>query len=216
MSAAGITPGRVRYRVRVHVRELAVRDAFEFTPRAFPDSRGVFVAPFQQEPFIKAIGHPLRLAQSNHSRSRRGSVRGLHYADVPPGQAKYVYCPSGSLLDVVVDIRVGSPTFGASDSTVLDPVDFRAIYIPEGVAHAFVALEDDTVISYLCSTGYNPAAEHGLHPLDPALGLPWPDDIDPVLSDKDAAAPTLGEARDAGMLPAYEDCVRYYESLRST
>jgi dTDP-4-dehydrorhamnose 3,5-epimerase len=198
----------------VQVRELAVRDAFEFTPRSFADSRGVFVAPFQEEAFIKATGHPLRLAQSNHSRSRRGSVRGLHFADVPPGQAKYVYCPTGSLLDVVVDIRVGSPTFGAWDATILDPDEFLAVYVPEGVAHAFVALEDDTVISYLCSAGYNPAAEHGIHPLDPALGLPWPTDITPVLSDKDAAAPTLAEARDAGMLPEYDDCVRHYESLK--
>ncbi len=200
----------------VQVRELAVRDAFEFIPRSFADSRGVFVAPFQEEAFVKAIGHPLRLAQSNHSRSRRGSVRGLHFAEVPPGQAKYVYCPTGSLLDVVVDIRVGSPTFGAWDAAILDPDEFRAVYVPEGVAHAFVALEDDTVISYLCSTGYNPAAEHGIHPLDPALGLPWPTDIDPVLSDKDAAAPTLAEAREAGLLPEYGDCVRHYESLRST
>src|SRR6266540_1062794 len=123
----------------MQVRELAVRDAFEFTPRVFPDARGEFVAPYQEEPFVKTVGYPLRLAQSNHSRSRRGSVRGLHYADVPPGQAKYVYCPSGSLLDVVVDIRVGSPTFGRCDAAILDPVEFRAIYIPEGVAHAFVA-----------------------------------------------------------------------------
>jgi epimerase EvaD len=214
VSAAGITPCRVRYCAAVQVRELTVRDTFEFIPRSFPDSRGVFVAPFQEEPFIKAIGHPLRLAQSNHSRSHRGSVRGLHYADVPPGQAKYVYCPRGSLLDVVVDIRVGSPTFGQWDSAVLDPVEFRAVYVPEGIAHAFVALEDDTVISYLCSTGYNPAAEHGLHPLDPDLALPWPADITPILSDKDAAAPTLAEARSAGMLPSYEDCLRHYESLR--
>lgn len=198
----------------MQVRKLSVRDAFEFIPRVFPDSRGLFVAPFQEDSFIAAVGHPLRLAQTNHSRSRRGSVRGLHYADVPPGQAKYVYCPRGSLLDIVVDIRVGSPTFGAWDAALLDPHEFRAVYIPEGVAHAFVALEDDTVISYLCSTSYNPAAEHGVHPLDPALGLPWPDNIDPVLSNKDANAPTLAEARDAGMLPDYTECVRYYERLK--
>ena len=199
----------------MHVRELAVRDVFEFTPRVFPDDRGEFVAPYQEEPFVKAIGHPMKLAQSNHSRSRRGSVRGLHYADVPPGQAKYVYCPRGSALDVVVDIRVGSPTFGTWDVAVLDPVSFRAVYIPEGIGHAFVALEDDTVISYLCSTPYNPAAEHGINPLDPALGLPWPADIEPLLSEKDTAAPTLAEAEAAGMLPAYADCVAWYERLRA-
>lgn len=200
----------------MQVRELNVLDAFEFTPRVFPDSRGEFVAPYQEEPFVKTVGYPLRLAQTNHSRSRRGSVRGLHYADVPPGQAKYVYCPRGSLLDLVVDIRVGSPTFGRWDAALLDPQEFRAVYIPEGVAHAFLALEDDTVISYLCSTAYNPAAEHGINPYDPALGLPWPTDIEPLLSEKDAAAPTLAEADAAGMLPLYADCVAHYDRLRAT
>ncbi|HEV2779689.1 MAG TPA: dTDP-4-dehydrorhamnose 3,5-epimerase [Actinophytocola sp.] len=200
----------------MQARELAVRDAFEFTPRTFPDARGMFVAPYQEEHFVAAVGHPLRLAQSNHSRSRRGTLRGLHFADVPPGQAKYVYCPSGAALDVVVDLRVGSPTFGAWDCVRLDSVAFRAIYLPEGVGHAFVALEDDTVVSYLCSTAYNPAAEHGIHPLDPALGLPWPAGLEPLLSDKDAAAPTLAEAEAAGLLPGYADCAVWYERLRTT
>lgn len=212
MSAAGIT--RVGSEV-MQVRELAVRDAFEFTPRTFPDERGVFVAPYQGEHFVDAVGHPLHLAQSNHSRSRRGTVRGLHFADVPPGQAKYVYCPSGALLDMVVDIRVGSPTFGKWEAVLLDPRSFRALYLPEGVGHAFIALEDDTVISYLCSTGYNPAAEHCIHPLDPALGLPWPNDIEPLLSDKDAAAPKLAEAEATGLLPTYADCLAHYERLRA-
>jgi 5-epimerase len=197
------------------VRELAVPDAFEFTPRVFPDDRGLFLCPFEEEPFRAAVGHPLRLAQSNHSRSRRGVVRGLHFADVPPGQAKYVYCPRGSLLDVVVDIRVGSPSFGRWDAVRLDPVDFRAVYVPEGVAHGVMALEDDSVISYLCSTGYNPAGEHGIDPLDPALGLPWPTDVEPILSEKDRAAPTLAAAQESGLLPNYSDCKAYYQRLRA-
>jgi dTDP-4-dehydrorhamnose 3,5-epimerase len=199
----------------MQVRELAVRDAFEFSPQVFPDNRGVFVAPYQEDHFVKAVGHPLRLAQSNHSWSRRGTLRGLHFADVPPGQAKYVYCPRGSLLDIVVDIRVGSPTFGAFDVARLDAVSYRAVYLPEGVGHAFLALEDDTVMSYLCSTGYNPAAEHGINPLDPALALPWPDDLEPLLSDKDATAPTFAEASAAGLLPLYPDCVAHYDALRA-
>lgn len=199
----------------MEVRELPVPGAFEFTPRAFPDERGVFVCPYQEDHFVKAVGHPLRLAQSNHSRSRRGSVRGLHFADVPPGQAKYVYCPQGALLDVVVDIRTGSPTFGQWAAARLDPVDFRAVYVPEGLAHGFIALEDDTVLSYLCSTGYHPGAEHGIDPLDPALGLPWPADVEPLLSDKDRAAPSLAEAEAAGLLPSYADCVARYRELRA-
>jgi 5-epimerase len=190
------------------VRELAVPGAFEFTPRVFPDDRGVFVCPFQEEGFLKAVGQPLKVAQLNHSRSRRGAIRGIHFTDMPPGQTKYVYCPRGALLDVVVDIRVGSPTFGVVDAVRLDPVEFRAVYVPAGLGHAIMALEDDTVVAYLCSTGYNPGREHGLNPLDPELDLPWPEDIEPLLSDKDRAAPGLTQALEAGLLPLYEECLR--------
>ncbi|MPY78379.1 MAG: dTDP-4-dehydrorhamnose 3,5-epimerase [Actinophytocola sp.] len=199
----------------MQVTQLAVPDAYLFTPRAFPDDRGLFVAPFQAAAFREATGHGLRLEQSNHSVSRRGVIRGVHFADTPPGQAKYVYCPRGALLDVVVDVRVGSPTFGMSDAVRLDSETFQALYIAEGLGHAFMALTDDTAMGYLCSTGYNPAAEHGVNPLDDALGLPWPNDVDPVLSDKDKAAPTLAEAAQAGLLPRYEDCVARYEELRA-
>ena len=199
----------------MEARELFIPDAYEFNPRTFPDSRGLFVAPFQESVFLATVGYPMRVAQSNHSVSRRGALRGVHFADVPPGQAKYVYCPRGALLDVVIDIRVGSPTFGKSDAVVLDSTDFRALYVAEGLGHAFIALEDDTTMSYLCTTGYNPHAEHGINPLDPALALPWPGDIEPVLSPKDLAAPTLAEAEAAGLLPLYEDCVAHYEELRA-
>ncbi|MFD9957593.1 dTDP-4-dehydrorhamnose 3,5-epimerase family protein [Amycolatopsis sp. NPDC058986] len=196
-------------------RRLRVLDAYEFTPRVFPDDRGLFSAPFQAEALRETVGHPLRLAQTNHSVSRRGVIRGIHFADTPPGQAKYVYCPRGSMLDVVVDLRVGSPTFGQWDTALLDGTDFRAMYIAEGLGHAFVALEDDTVMSYLCSEPYNPSGEHGVNPLDPELDLPWPADLTPILSEKDRTAPAVAEAREQGLLPAYEDCVAYYEKLRS-
>ncbi|GHG35763.1 MULTISPECIES: dTDP-4-dehydrorhamnose 3,5-epimerase family protein [Amycolatopsis] len=196
-------------------RRLSVPDAFEFSPRAFPDTRGLFVAPFQEEVLREATGHPLRLAQANHSVSRRGAIRGIHFADTPPGQAKYVYCARGSLLDVVVDIRVGSPTFGHWDAVRLDSARYNAAYLAEGLGHGFIALEDDTVMAYLCSEPYNPKGEHGITPLDPALGLPWPADIEPILSEKDRAAPTLAEALEQGLLPSYQDCVAYYDKLRS-
>ncbi|ALG13555.1 dTDP-4-dehydrorhamnose 3,5-epimerase [Kibdelosporangium phytohabitans] len=197
----------------MQVRELSIAGVFEFSPRSFGDSRGLFAAPFQGEVFAEAVGHPLRLGQTNHSVSRRGVIRGIHFAETPPGQAKYVYCPRGAMLDVVVDIRVGSPTFGQWDSVLLDAKDFRALYVPEGLGHGFVALEDDTAMSYLCSTGYNPGKEHGITPLDAALRLPWPTDIDPILSDKDTKAPTLAEAMTAGLLPTYDACVAHYRSL---
>ena len=198
----------------MQVDELKVPGAWAFTPRQFPDPRGVFLEWFKADVLQQAVGHPLVLRQVNHSTSGRGVVRGLHYALVPPGQAKYVYVTRGAVLDIVVDIRVGSPTFGATDAVRLDDVDRRAVYVAEGLGHAVIALTDDVNLNYLCSEPYNPGREHGIHPLDPALDLPWPDDVEPLLSDKDAAAPTLAEAREQGLLPSYDECVRYYDSLR--
>jgi dTDP-4-dehydrorhamnose 3,5-epimerase len=199
----------------VQVRELKISDAWEFSPRVFGDDRGAFLEWFKADAFLEAVGHPLTLAQANHSVSRRGVLRGVHFATVPPSQAKYVYCPRGAVLDVIIDIRVGSPTFGEWDAVQLDDVDRRAVYLAEGLGHAFMALQDDTTVTYLCSTGYAPTREFGTHPLDPALGLPWPDGIEAVLSDKDAAAPTLAEAAEQGLLPTYADCQAFYRSLRA-
>ncbi|HEX5494894.1 MAG TPA: dTDP-4-dehydrorhamnose 3,5-epimerase [Mycobacteriales bacterium] len=197
-------------------RQLAVPGAWEFTPDQHGDGRGLFLEWLREDVLTAAIGHPLRLAQANHSVSRRGTVRAVHYADVPPSQAKYVYCPRGAILDVVVDIRVGSPTFGRYDTVRLDEVDRRAVYVAEGLGHGFVALADDSTLTYLCSEPYNPAREHTVNALDPELGLPWPTDLELLLSPRDRAAPGLAEARASGALPDYDDCQRYYHQLRST
>jgi 5-epimerase len=188
--------------------------AWEFTPAQHSDERGVFLNPYLAEEVAQAVGHPLTVAQTNHSVSRRGTLRGIHFAAVPPGQAKYVYCPRGAALDVVVDIRTGSPTFGQHDCVLLDTVDYRAIYAAEGLGHAVIALEDDTAVSYLCSTGYDPGREHGVTALDPDLGLRIPPDLDLVISDRDRTAPTLAEAQAAGLLPAYAACLAFYDTLR--
>jgi len=196
--------------------ELSIPGAWVFEPPLFPDSRGVFAAPFQGAAFRDALGFDLAVAQTNHSVSARGVIRGVHFADTPPGQAKYVYCPRGALLDVVVDVRVGSPTFGACEAVELDGQSCRAVYLAEGLGHAFVALEDDTVMAYLCSTPFTPGAEHGVSPLDPALGLPWPADVEPVLSEKDARAPLLDEARADGLLPSWDACREWYDGQRAS
>ncbi|MEU4444162.1 dTDP-4-dehydrorhamnose 3,5-epimerase family protein [Actinosynnema sp. NPDC050801] len=196
----------------MQARELKISGAFEFTPSVFPDDRGLFVAPYQEAVFAEAVGHPLRVAQTNHSESKRGVVRGIHYADTPPGQAKYVHCPRGRMLDVVVDLRVGSPTFGEWDVVELSAGAFNSVYLPEGMGHALMSLEDGTVASYLCSEGFNPTAERGINPL--SMDLPWPADMTPLLSPKDSAAPSFGQARDAGLLPSYDDCVAWYAKLR--
>jgi dTDP-4-dehydrorhamnose 3,5-epimerase len=200
-------------------RELAVPGAWEITPRQHADSRGVFLEVFQGEPFRTAVGHALDLRQANCSVSAAGVVRGVHYADVPPGQAKYVTCARGAVLDVVVDLRVGSPTFGTWDSVLLDDTDRRAIYLSEGLGHAFMSLEDDSTVVYLCSTAYAPGREHGVHPLDPDLAIAWPTtarDGSPLsvsLSEKDAAAPSLAQAARDGALPRQEQVSDYLDRL---
>ncbi|MCX4766672.1 dTDP-4-dehydrorhamnose 3,5-epimerase family protein [Streptomyces sp. NBC_01275] len=195
-------------------RELAVSGAFVFTPPVFEDDRGLFTSPFQEPAFVAALGRPLfPVAQSNHSRSRRGTVRGVHYTLTPPGVAKYVYCARGSAIDIVVDIRVGSPTFGRWDSSVLDPGTFRSMYFPVGVGHAFVALEDDTVMSYMLSGSYEAQHELALSALDPALALPIPEDLQPLLSARDLAAPRLAQVQAEGGLPEYDKCRRIEAAL---
>ena len=197
------------------VAELAVQGAYLVQPQQFSDPRGVFMEWYRHEALTDAVGHPLTLAQANSSISKRGTLRGIHYADVPPGQAKYVWCARGAVLDVVVDIRVGSATFGQWEAVRLDDVEHAALYIGEGLGHSFVALTDDATVLYLCSTVYNPTGEHGINPLDPALGIPWPTDAPLLLSDKDRAAPSLEEAAAAGLLPNYADCQAHLAGLRS-
>lgn len=197
------------------VRPMTVTDAWVHEPTQHADDRGVFLEWFSRGVFAEAAGHPLALAQANCSVSRRGTLRGIHFADVPPSQAKYVTCLSGAVLDVVVDIRVGSPGFGAYDTVRLDDQDRRAVYVAEGLGHAFLALTDDATVVYLCSEPYAPGREHGLNPLDPEIGIDWPADLEPLLSPKDAAAPSLAEAADRGLLPDYETCQRLYAGLRS-
>lgn len=199
----------------MEITPLAIEGAWLFTPRQFGDSRGRFMEWFKPQPFESTTGHPLSLAQANCSVSARGVLRGIHFADVPPGQAKYVTCMSGAILDVIVDLRVGSPTFGKWETVELDDTSHRAVYLSEGLGHGFMALSDNAVVTYLCSTPYAPEREHEVHPLDPAIGIDWPLDTDPELSAKDAAAPTLAEAAERGILPSYEDCVSFRQSLRA-
>jgi len=186
---------------------MSIPGAWVYTPRQFGDERGTFLEAYQAVTLAEATGRVLEVAQVNTSVSREGVIRGIHFSDVPPSQAKYVTCPRGAIWDVVVDIRVGSPTFGAWEGVLLDDVDRRAVFLSEGLGHGFISLEDDSVALYLCSTPYAPGREHGIHPLDPELGIEWPSvgrsgsPLAPLLSDKDAGAPALLAARDQGLLP---------------
>jgi dTDP-4-dehydrorhamnose 3,5-epimerase len=146
-----------------------IEGAWTFTPAIHRDERGCFLEWYRAGELSGELGFWPETAQANCSVSRRGVIRGVHFSSVPPGQAKYVTCVSGAILDVVVDVRVGSPGFGRS---------------------------------------------HAIDPLDPELGIAWPVDAAPVLSGKDAAAPTLEEARRAGLLPGYADCQAYLAGRR--
>ena len=194
------------------IRPLRIAGAFEITPRQFADERGVFAEGFRVDHLAEAIGHELQVRQTNISVSSAGALRGIHFADVPPSQAKYVTATGGLFVDFVVDVRVGSPTFGEWDSVVLDTVDRRAVYLAEGLGHALACIEGGTAV-YLCSEVFTPAVERGVHPLDPRIGLALPDGFEPLLSPKDAAAPTLDQALEAGLLPTLEACLAHTGSL---
>ena len=198
---------------------LTIEGAYEITPVQHGDARGSFLEWYRFDKLAEVVGHPLDLAQANLSTSAKDVVRGIHFADVPPGQAKYVTCVSGAVLDVVVDLRVGSPTFGAWEAVTLDDRDRRAVYLAEGLGHAFCALTEGATVSYLCSSTYRPGHEHGVHPLDPGIGIDWPttardgSPLSPLLSPKDEAAPTLAEIRDTGLLATYEEARAFTGSL---
>lgn len=196
----------------MQLRPLSIDGAFVAVPQLHGDQRGVFLEWYRFDTLTTGAGHPLRLAQANMSVSARGVVRGIHYADVPPGQAKYVTCARGAVLDVIVDLRVGSPTFGRHETVLLDETERRAVYLAEGLGHGFCALTDHATLVYLCSQTHAPQREHAVHPLDPDLGIQWPVD-DPVLSARDAAAPSLAVARDQGRLPDYVTCRDFYREL---
>jgi dTDP-4-dehydrorhamnose 3,5-epimerase len=201
------------------VRPLNIEGAWEFTPKQWGDERGVFLEAYKASVFAETVGHALNVKQVNTSVSAAGVLRGIHFADVPPSQSKYVTCTYGAILDVVVDIRLGSPTFGQWDAVVLDDVDRRAVYLSEGLGHAFLSLADGSTVTYLCSEPYAPSREREIHPFDPAIGIAWPtiardgSALTFEVSSKDDAAPRLAEAETAGLLPTYDSALSMRASL---
>lgn len=175
-------------------------------PKVHPDERGAFNEWFKASAFEEATGHPFDLQQANLSTSKAGVLRGLHFAEVPPGQAKFIACIHGRILDVAVDVRRGSETFGQHVAVELSAENREGLYIPVGFAHGFLALEDSTV-AYLTTAEYQPGMEHGIDPFDVELAIAWPE-MDYLLSEKDRTAPALQETA----LPEYEDC-RAFENL---
>jgi len=163
-------------------------------PAVHRDARGFFLETFREDA-ARDLGIREHWVQDNHSRSARGVLRGMHFA-VGAGQAKLVRCPRGRILDVVVDIRRGSPTYGRWDSVVLDDEHHRQIYIPVGFAHGFVVLSEVADVAYRCSNYYDPAVERGFAWDDPDVGIDWPTGLEVEVSARDADAPRLADIAD--------------------
>lgn len=184
----------------MQARQLRVAGGWEFTPVVHEDVRGTFASPLQDDAFVGAVGHRFPVAQTNHIVSARGVLRGVHFT-ASPGQAKYVHCALGRALDIMIDVRTDSPTFGAWEAVELDAQRCNALYFPVGTAHAFMALTSGTIMSYLVSTPYDPTLELAIDPFDPELDLPWPAEVEPVLSGRDEEAMSFAQARARGVLP---------------
>lgn len=199
-----------------NVTEMSIADAYRITPPKNPDRRGYFYEAFRAGVLSDIIGYPFVVGQANYSMSYRNTLRGIHGTTVPPGQAKLVTCVRGAVLDVAVDLRVGSPTFGRFDMTRQDEESGIAVYLADGLGHAFLTLTDNACMNYLCSEEYVPGTMIEVDPLDPDVGIPWDLPEPPIMSDKDAGAVSLDEARSSGLLPTYEDCLAHYAALKES
>ena len=188
----------------MRVAETVVPGAYVVTPHQHRDDRGSFYESMRADAFERVLNKPFVPRQISYSVSRSNTLRGIHSAVTPPGQAKYVTCVRGALRDIVVDLRIGSPAFGRYQSTVLDARSGLSVYLPEGVGHGFLALTDDTCVCYVMSTMFVPGAQIDLNPLDPDLALPWGFTEPPLMSEKDTHAIGLAEAMSAGILPVWQ------------
>ncbi|MEV0621362.1 dTDP-4-dehydrorhamnose 3,5-epimerase [Nonomuraea sp. NPDC050404] len=197
----------------MQLNRLDVADTYLVTPQVFPDDRGHFLEMFSSPAFKEVVGHEMNVAQVNCSLSVKGTIRGLHAVSLP-GQARYVTCPQGAIIDIVVDVRLGSPTYGKHVAVELSSENRHALYLAEGLAHGFAPLTDEATVVYLCSNTYAPGREVQINPFDPDLALPWPDTgAELLIADKDRTAPTLREAAERGLLPTYVECQELYAQL---
>ena len=188
--------------VNVKLVPLSIQGAYVLESKVWGDQRGFFREWFKRSDFEEA-GVDFEIAQANLSMSRRDVVRGLHYSLAPGGQAKVVTCAYGELDDVVVDIRVGSPTFGRVEVVHLGSDEERSVLVPGGAAHGFCVTSELGALTYLLSSPFNPAMELEIDPFDPELAVAWTLSGEAIVSDKDAGAPSLAQRLGAGELPIY-------------
>lgn len=194
-------------------RELPISGAWEITPEPHHDDRGVNAELFKASLAREVTGRDFTTAQANCSTSKAGVLRGVHFAlgadgTLAGGQEKYVTAPFGMVFDVVVDLRSDSPTFGKSEAVLLSGERRNAVFLSAGLGHAFLALQDESVVAYLCSSEYDPRLERAVDALDPALAIEWPSKdahgraIEFLRSERDRGALRLAEATASGTLPA--------------
>lgn len=192
-------------------RALAISGSWVIDLYIHSDARGSFEEWFRADVASQLLGRNWVTAQANTSHSHHGVIRGVHYALVPPGQAKWVTCVAGAIRDFVIDIRPDSPTYGQHEEVPLSATAGRCVLISEGLGHAFVVDSETATVSYLLNAPYQPDREFGINVFDPDLRLPWNVD-NPVVSDRDREAPTLAEAQAMGRLPT----LAAYHELSST
>jgi len=176
----------------MQVSPTAIADVLLIEPKVFGDERGFFLESFNQKAFNAAVGRDITFVQDNHSRSRKGVLRGLHFQQAPHAQGKLVRVIQGSVFDVAVDVRRDSPTFGKWVGIELSAANHKQLWIPAGLAHGFLVISDSADFLYKTTDYYQPASERALRWDDPAFGIAWPDIGElPTLSAKDAQAPLL-------------------------
>jgi dTDP-4-dehydrorhamnose 3,5-epimerase len=182
--------------------QLGIDGAWVAESPVWSDERGFFLEWFKSEDVKTATGRDFGIEQANISLSSAGTLRGIHYSIAPRGQAKWITCVSGSIQDVIVDIRPESKTFGQWVDVELKGDSGQAVFISEGLGHGFLALEDNTAVAYLVSTPFSPKDEFEVNPLDKGIGVKWSMELSSLkISDKDKMAPTLAERIAEGKLP---------------
>ena len=184
---------------------LSIQGAWLMQSQIFTDSRGTFSEWFKSSLLTDLTREHFEPLQANVSVSNAGVIRGIHYSMAKEGQAKLVTVLRGSIMDVAIDVRLGSPTYGKHETAILKAGDGQAMFLRHDLAHAFQALEDNTTVSYLVSSEYSPTDEKEISPLCPQLNIPWSLDIEKALSDKDLLAPNLATQSAAGLIPVFSD-----------
>ena len=184
--------------------KLEIEGCYLFTNITFPDERGLFREWFRQEE-IDETAPGFKPMQANNSISKKGVIRGIHYSLAPRGQAKLVACASGDITDVLVDLRIGSPTYKKIVEITLTPENGRTVFIASGVGHGFVVESESASVVYLTSSTYAPDFEKGINPLDSELGITWlePGKVGHIISPQDSQAISLAEAEAQGLLPKF-------------